>query len=138
MLSRAQQIAQESDESVKAYLTSDKKLDRAAAAYVVGEKKLALREELITMLGDSDKQVQQMARRSLILLANFAVADKGEPGKTTASRVRDLIKIGPSSRAHWDVDAASKKWRTWWDQNDPNQERLKSAVLSVTGSSSEK
>jgi hypothetical protein len=72
-----------------------------------------------------------MARRSLILLANFAVAKQDEPAKTTGSRVRDLVKIGPSGMAHWEVDMASKKWRTWWQKNDPDQEHLKSAVKEV-------
>lgn len=132
------EVAQQADDAIKVYLTGSQRLDRAAAAYVVGEKKLPYRDELINMLGDSNKQVQQMARRSLILLANFAVAKQNEPAKVTGSRVRDLVKIGPSGTAHWEVDMASKKWRAWWDKNDPDQERLKNAVKEVLLRTTEK
>src|SRR5579871_6755082 len=105
MLKRAEQISCEKDDAVKAYLTSKNQEDRAAAAYVIGEKKLPFRNELITALGDSNKLTQQAARRSLILLANFAVTMQGEATKATSTRVRELTKIGPNSRAQWDVDA---------------------------------
>jgi hypothetical protein len=64
---------------------------RSAAKY------LSLGEDLIRLLGDSDRDVADAAHQSLVKISG------GED-------------YGPSSSANRDVDAARNKWQAWWDK----------------------
>jgi hypothetical protein len=111
---------------------------RFGAAFVIGEKKLPLPHELIAVLGDRNLDVQQAARRSLILLANRAIEKPKEPRVTTASRVSKLLKLGPNpTSSKKAVEAAVKKWRDWWEQNDADLGKLRNP-LAGDGSSKPK
>ena len=64
---------------------------RSAAKYV------SLGEDLIRLLGDSDRDVGDAAHQSLVAISGGA-------------------DYGPSTSAKTDVDAARKKWQSWWDK----------------------
>jgi hypothetical protein len=64
---------------------------RSAAKYV------SLGEDLIRLLGDSDRDVGDAAHQSLVAISGGA-------------------DYGPSTSAKMDVDAARKKWQSWWDK----------------------
>ena len=117
-------------------LKSDKVEYRFAAAYVIGEKKVPLPKTLIQTLTDKNLDVQQVARRSLILLACYATMK--QPDETTAGQkaaereiekqVKSLLKLGPpSTTSKQSIANASRKWTEWWDKNDPDLEKLKTA-----------
>jgi hypothetical protein len=120
--------------TLKQSLKSDKVETRFAAAYVVGEKKVPLPQELIALLSDRNQDVQQVARRSLILLAYQATAKK-TPGQSPAkeaaaakSQVTRLLKLGPSPTTNKSsVASATKRWKEWWEQNDPELEKLRAS-----------
>ncbi len=86
------------------------------------------------MLSDRNLDVQQVARRSLILLAYQATAKKTPdqtPAKEAAAaktQVNRLLKLGPSpTKNKYTIASATKRWKEWWEQNDPELEKLKAA-----------
>jgi hypothetical protein len=105
---------------------------RYTAAYVVGEKKVPLANELIELLKDRNTDVQQMARRSLILLAcqaNSKNVDNQKPSTPLRNQVNRLIKYGPNpTSSKRSVETASKRWTEWWEDNDPELENLRAAL----------
>ncbi len=135
LVSLADSLAKQDESTLKDSLKSDKIATRFAAAFVVGEKKTPLPQELIDMLGDKNLDVQQMARRSLILLGCHATV-KSKTGQAVPSasayqsQVNRLLKLGPTpSTAKWRIETATQKWKEWWAQNDPELEKLKNASL---------
>jgi hypothetical protein len=115
---------------------------RYAAAYVIGEKKVPLPQELIELLSDGNADVQQMARRSLILLAcqaNSQTIPNDKPSSTLRTQVNKLVKFGPNPTAKKKgIQTASQKWTDWWEQNDPDLEKLKVTRSSGVKSASKK
>jgi len=115
---------------LKQWLKSDRGDLRLAAAYAIGEKKTPLPKELIELLSDPNPNVQQSARRSLILLGCHATCVKNkEP--SPATQVNRLLKLGPVPTTNQGVIAkAVQKWSDWWAQNDPELKRLKGTPAS--------
>jgi hypothetical protein len=64
---------------------------RSAAKYV------SLAEDIIPLLGDSDRDVADAAHQTLVKISG------GDD-------------FGPTSSAKTDIDAARKKWQAWWDK----------------------
>lgn len=72
---------------------------RYAGALAIGNRKLAMQEELIGLLQDEDVYVQQMARQSLVKMS------KGQD-------------FGPlPGCACSDEEGAIQQWRDWWRAN---------------------
>jgi hypothetical protein len=121
------QFSKYNEEQLKAQLKSKKAEVRFAAAYVVGENKVPLPHELIDLLSDSSVEVQQVSRRSLVLLACRATGPR-KPCAELRSQVRTLLKLGPEPTASKKlVTRAADKWHAWWDDNDPSLLKLATA-----------
>jgi hypothetical protein len=134
------EVSRQDESTLRQTLKSDKVEMRFAAAYVVGDKKIPIPQPLIDTLGDSNEDVQQMARRSLVLLGCYATTKQPTDETTSAQKaaarevekqVNRLIKLGPSpTKSKTLIASASKKWTDWWEKNDPHLEKLKAAVGS--------
>jgi hypothetical protein len=100
-------------------LKGEKAEVRFAAAYVVGENKVPLPSELIDLLSDANLDVQQVARRSLILLACRATGPS-KPCAELRTQALSLLKLGPEPTADKKlITRAAEKWHVWWGDNDP-------------------
>jgi hypothetical protein len=43
--------------------------------------------------------------------------------------VNRLLKLGPSpTKSKSSIASATKRWKEWWEQNDPDLEKLKIAA----------
>jgi hypothetical protein len=115
------------EEQLRPLLKGEKVEARIAAAYVVGENKVPLPRELIDCLSDANLDVQQMARRSLILLACRATGPS-KPCPELRSQVLTLVKLGPEPTADKKlITSAAEKWHAWWGLNDPLLVKLATA-----------
>ena len=131
-------VSHQDESTLRQSLHSDKVEVRFAAAYVVGDKKIPIPRALIGVLGDASEDVQQMARRSLILLGTFATTPQPTEESTAAQKaakrevekqVNRLVKLGPTpTKSKAAIASASKKWTDRWDKNDPELEKLKAAA----------
>jgi hypothetical protein len=94
LLSRS--LSKRSSDDLKAKLTDEQPEIRAAAARIVGNKKLPHGEELIDLLSDDAAEVRQAAHQALVRL----------------SRGKDF---GPKPDAKESARTeAIQKWRDWW------------------------
>ena len=126
MLTLIGQFANYNEEQLRDLLKSEKADVRFAASYVVGEKKVPLPRDVIALLSDSSLEVQQVSRRSLILLACYATGPRKSCTELTR-QVNSLLKLGPEPTLNKTLIArASAKWNAWWDQNDPSLLKLTS------------
>jgi hypothetical protein len=126
LLALIKQFSNYNEEQLTALLKSEKAEERFAASYVVGENKAPLPREVITLLGDSSIEVQQVSRRSLILLACHAAGPRKSCTQLT-QQVNSLLKLGPVPTKNKQLIArASARWNSWWDHNDPR-------LLKLTG-----
>lgn len=92
----AKHLAKQNTTVLKERLKDDRPEVRAIAAKVVGDNRIRLGAELIELLGDKEKDVQQAAHKSLVQLARGT--DYGpEAGAKDAERAE-----------------AVQKWRAWW------------------------
>jgi hypothetical protein len=89
-------LARQGIEFIQKQLKDDRAEVRQSAARSAA-KYLSLGEDLIGLLGDSNRDVADAAHQSLITISGGA-------------------DYGPSSSAKTDVDAARKKWQAWWDK----------------------
>src|SRR5262249_53389575 len=118
------QFSNYDEEQLRALLKSEKADERFAASYVVGEKKVPLTRDVIALLSDSSLEVQQVSRRSLILLACHATGPR-KPCTELTRQVNNLLKFGPEPTFNKALIArASAKWSIWWDKNDPGLLKL--------------
>ncbi len=86
----------QSPTALKVLLKHDSPVVRAAAARTVGSKRLRYGDELIALLTDDDRSVQQAAHAALVQIAGG----------------RDF---GPRPGASFgDRNTAAQKWRQWW------------------------
>jgi hypothetical protein len=83
-------------EFIQKQLKDDRAEVRQSAARSAA-KYLSLGEDLIALLGDSDRDVADAAHQSLVTISGGG-------------------DFGPSSAAKTDIDAARKKWQAWWDK----------------------
>jgi hypothetical protein len=108
---------------------------RFGAAFVIGEKKLPMPHEMISVLGDRNLDVQQAARRSLVLLANRAMEKPKERQPTIAQRVNGLLKLGPTPTSNKKaIETATQKWGDWWEKNDPDLGKLRNPLPGTSAS----
>ncbi len=121
------QFSRYNEEQLRPLLKGQKAEARIAAAYVVGENKVPLPHELIDLLSDANLDVQQVARRSLILLACRATGPS-KPCAELRTQVLTLLKFGPEPTADKKlITKAAVKWHAWWRANDPVLVKLKKA-----------
>src|SRR5262249_45160129 len=110
-------------------LQSEKVEKRFGAAFVIGEKKVPMPHELIALLGDRNLDVQQAARRSLILLANRALEKPKESRSTTSARLNRFLRFGqPPTSNKKTIATATEKWNDWWEHNDPDLGKLRNPM----------
>jgi hypothetical protein len=123
--------------SLRRWLQSEKVEMRFGAAFVIGEKKVPVPHELIAVLGDRNLDVQQAARRSLVLLANRAMEKPKESPSTTAARVNRFLRLGPNPTSNKKTIAtAEEKWKDWWEHNDPDLGKLRNPLQGTDSRSS--
>jgi len=123
------QLATQSDSSVREAMKDDELLTRLSAAYVTGEKRLPLQDDLIKLLTDKNDAVRQVARLSLIKLSLTApppqTAKQGtqatkkttqttKKATQTACRGMDFGPLPNAKRA--DHIKAARQWQEWWDK----------------------
>jgi hypothetical protein len=123
------QLATQSDSSVREAMKDDEVLTRLSAAYVAGEKRLPLQADLITLLTDKNDTVRQVARLSLIKLSLTAPPPQAvkkstqatrkpiqttKKGTQTACRGMDFGPLPNANRA--DQVKAARQWQQWWDK----------------------
>jgi len=89
-------LARQGIEFIQKQLKDDRAEVRQSAARAAA-KYLSLADDLIALLGDSDRDVADAAHQSLVKISG------GDD-------------YGPSSSAKTDIDAARKKWQAWWDK----------------------
>jgi hypothetical protein len=89
-------LARQGIEFIQKQLKDDRAEVRQSAARSAA-KYLSLAEDLIALLGDSDRDVAGAAHQSLVKISG------GDD-------------FGPLSPAKTDIDAARKKWQAWWDK----------------------
>jgi len=132
LLGLIQRAAGQDEATLRQWLQSNNAEMRFGAAFVIGEKRLPLPQELILALRDRDVFVQQAARRSLILLANGILAEPNESAALISGRVKTLMKLGPKATANKKIiDTASQKWTDWWDENDPSLAKLRNTSFAA-------
>lgn len=98
LLGRA--LARRNPEVIRESLRDERAEIRAAAARVVGEKKLRMGKELIGLLADEDADVRNAAHEALVKLSGGTDFGPG-PDADDASRA-----------------AAVKDWRKWWSARE--------------------
>jgi|SRR5581483_11455690 len=131
LLGLIQRAAGKDEATLRQWLESKSAEMRFGAAFVIGEKRLPLPQELIFALHDKDVYVQQAARRSLILLANGILAEPNESATLSSGRVKTLMKLGPKATANKKIiETASQKWTDWWDENDPKLAKLRGSSIA--------
>jgi hypothetical protein len=89
-------LSRQGIEFIQKKLKDDRAEVRQSAARSAA-KYLSLADDLIALLGDSDRDVADAAHQSLVKISG------GDD-------------YGPTSSAKTDVDAARKKWQAWWDK----------------------
>jgi hypothetical protein len=124
------QLATQSESSVREAMKDDEVLTRLSAAYVTGEKRLPLQADLIKLLTDKNDAVRQVARLSLIKLSLTATppqtVTKGiqttkkatqttKKATQTACRGMDFGPLPNANRA--DQVKAARQWQEWWDKS---------------------
>lgn len=138
-----------SEEELRSALQSRVPLDRFAAAYAVGERRLFWQHDLILLLTDESDAVRQGARRSLVTLSSLklnpdaaAKADKTKPSGKLAHR-----DFGPLPNASRSSQKKSvEKWTEWWKAQeqtalkqtakpgkDSEPEQLSKRLVEATG-----
>jgi hypothetical protein len=127
------QFSKKSESEIQESFQSDKPEIRFAAAYVTGERKLTLVQELIGVLTDKDVYVRLAARRSLIMLSYWA-SEKGierenadkEPGLKKSTKKPKAVDFGPeATTSKTGQKTAARKWKAWWVKHEsdlPNHE----------------
>jgi len=97
------ELADKGPDALKAALHDPKPEKRLLAALTVGKHGPPLTDELIELLTDSNSQVRQAARHSLVRI------------NTKAGR--RSVDFGPAPDAYQSAQkAAAKKWRTWFER----------------------
>jgi hypothetical protein len=126
LIALVKQFSNKSESEIQESFQSDKPEYRFAAAYVTGEKKLSLIQELIRALTDKDGYVRMAARRSLIMLSYWANenaiekenADK-EPDQKKSKKKAKAVDFGPELTANKSAQkTAARKWKTWWAKHE--------------------
>lgn len=116
------ELSDKGPEALKAALDDPKPEKRLLAALTIGKHGPALTDELIERLTDSNAQVRQAARNSLIRLSVDAVDRKGNPVGGRA------VDFGPTPDANQAVQkAAARKWRTWFERQQAKAAGVKPA-----------
>jgi hypothetical protein len=110
-----QQVSSQDEAALLTSLTHERDIVRLVAALVIGQRGLALHNDLIPLLTDRTEAVRQAARRSLVQLAAATQKQKAaEVARRYSSRRR--IDFGPAANAGQAAQArAAEKWREWWD-----------------------
>jgi hypothetical protein len=105
-------LAKQSKTSLPGYFQDSEPEVRAAAAWVAGDRRLALQSDLIGLLTDSSELVRQSARRSLVLLSMPTKTPSRVP-RTGQTRGIDFGPLPGAGEAAQSV--AAQQWQQWWD-----------------------
>jgi hypothetical protein len=131
------------EDTLRAALKSKSGAERFAAAYAIGERQLYMVPELIELLVDSNPNVRQASRRSLIILSYVVLqTEQGQsasqssgtpPTSATPSTPATSpgVDFGPKMQDEKPAQVeAQKKWREWWAGHGKSQQSQLRVVRS--------
>ena len=138
------QMIDQTEDELRRALKSDTVDKKFMAAYVAGERRMFLQNELIPLLTDASDPVRQSARRGLIILS-FLLLNPDE-AKVIACAVRKQeplplerltppMDFGPRAEAtKAEQKKAQDQWKEWWAKPRPPVKPLTgvSAIPSET------